>query len=231
MKKVRCRPHDGSTCCNDADEVVLLYVCAQFVADFTVKRMYFSRTFLPELVTYIVFILAYIFALRSFREERYFGGAVAGAIIGVTLSICFVRYSFLVMIRLLRSSCAPAGRDTSNGVCAAPFERTAPIGHVETGRSIEQSHRRTYQGPEGPRETVAQPTTRWKSMHPFRPPPGHETFRCSLQDSSGCLYSSLRSFRNGQCTGRTFVRSSGLLFRPGQERPVRNGTSRNNRDS
>src|SRR5215470_3383073 len=117
---------------------------------------------------------------------------------GVTLSICSEWDSCLAMIQLLRCSCAPASRDASNCVCAEPFERTAPIGHVETDRSIGRSHRPTCQGPEESRERFAEPTARRSSTHPFRSSPECETFRYSLQDRSGCLYSSLLSFRGGQ---------------------------------
>src|SRR5215468_1769070 len=99
---------------------------------------------------------------------------------GVTLSICSVWYSFLAMIQLLRCSCAPASRDASNCVCAGPFERTAPIGHVETDRSIGRSHRPTCPDLEGSRERFAEPTARRSATHPFRSSPDCETFRYSL---------------------------------------------------
>src|SRR6266436_8852156 len=113
---------------------------------------------------------------------------------GVAPSVCSVWYSLLAMIRLLRCSCAPAIYDTSNHVCAGPFGRTAPIGQVETDKSIGRSHRPTSQGPEGSRERFAGPTA-WRSlMHPFRSSLDREIVRHSPQDRSGCLYSSLLSF-------------------------------------
>src|SRR5262245_18768089 len=75
--------------------VVLLYVCAQLVAEFAAKRMYFSETFLPELVVYFVFVIVYVFAFRSFKEKRYFAASVAGAIIGIVI---FVIAAFWLVI-------------------------------------------------------------------------------------------------------------------------------------
>src|SRR5215831_3975087 len=136
---------------------------------------------------------------------------------GVPLSVCSVWYSLLAMIQLLRCSCAPAIYDNSNHVCAGPFGRTAPIGHVETDRSIGRSHRPTCQGLEGPRKRFAEPTAWNSSMHPFWCSPDRKVVRCLPQDRSGCLYSSLLSFRDGQAHHRpnigqfvgtaTFVRS------------------------
>src|SRR5215831_7785902 len=93
---------------------------------------------------------------------------------GVTLSICSVWYSFSAMIQLLRCSCVPANHDTFNDACAGPFERTAPIGHVEIDRSIGRSHRPTCQGREGSRERFA--GRRRSSTHPLRSPAERETF-------------------------------------------------------
>src|SRR6266849_4005559 len=107
---------------------------------------------------------------------------------GVAVSVCSVWYSFLAMIQLLLHSCAPAIYDTSNHVCARPFGRTAPIGHVETDRSTGRSHRPTCQGPEGSRERFAEPTARRTSTRPFRSSPDRKIFRYSSQDRSGCLY-------------------------------------------
>src|SRR5260370_19568663 len=117
---------------------------------------------------------------------------------GVALSGGVVLYSFFGMLQLPRYSCAPASYDTSNHVCAGPFGRTAPIGHGETDRSTGRWHRPTCQGPEGSRERFAEPTARRSSTHPLRSSRDRKIVRYSPQSRSGCLYSSLLSFKDGQ---------------------------------
>src|SRR5258707_15597737 len=117
---------------------------------------------------------------------------------GVAPSVWSVWYSFLAMIQLPRYSCAPARYDTSNHVCAGPFGRTAPIGYVETDRSTGRWHRLTCQGPEGSRERFAKPTVRRSSAHRLRSSRDRKMVRHSPQSRSGCLYSSLLSFKDGQ---------------------------------
>src|SRR6266853_44001 len=117
---------------------------------------------------------------------------------GVAPSVWSLWYSVLAMIQLPRYSFAPASHDTSNHVCAGPFGRTAPIGHVETDRSTGRSLRPTCQGPEGSRERFAETTAPRSPTHPLRSSLDRKTFRYSPQDRSGCLCSSLLSFRDGQ---------------------------------
>src|SRR5258708_3034192 len=97
-----------------------------------------------------------------------------------------------------RYSCGTAIYDTSNHVCARPFGRTAPIGHAETDRSTGRWHRLTCRGPEGSRGRFAEPTARRSSTHPLRSSRDRKIVRHSPQRRSGCLYSSLLSFGNGQ---------------------------------
>src|SRR6266436_9666013 len=113
---------------------------------------------------------------------------------GVAPSVSSVWYSFLAMIQLLRYSCTPASYETSNHVCAGPIGRTALISDAETDRSTGRSHRLTCQGPEGSRERFGESTARTSSTHPLR----SSRDRNSPQSRSGCLCSSLLSFRNGQ---------------------------------
>src|SRR5215510_4692318 len=90
------------------------------------------------------------------------------------------------MMQLLRYHAAPP----SHHVCAGPFGRTAPIGHVETDKNTRQSHRPTCQGPEESHERVAKSTPRRTWTHPFRSSLNRKIFRYSPQDRLGCLDSS-----------------------------------------
>jgi hypothetical protein len=92
------------------------------------------------------------------------------------------------------SSRIPAICDTSNRVCAGPFGRSAPIGHVETDRSTARWRRPTYQGPEGFRGRSAESTA--QRTHPVRPSPDRKVVPCLRQDVSRC-HSSLLSLRVG----------------------------------
>src|SRR6266699_25285 len=148
---------------------------------------------------------------------------------GVGLSACSVRYSLLAMIRLLRCSYSPAIYDTSSHAYAGPFGRTAPIGHVETDRSTGRLHRLTCQGREGFHERFAEPTARRSSTHPFRSSLDGKIVRYSPHNHSGCPYSSLPSFRNGQTHWpNILVRSLRLRFRPDQRRLVGHYAGPNN---
>jgi hypothetical protein len=60
-------------------------------------------------------------------------------------------------------------------------------------------------------------------MRPVRSSPDRETFRYSLQDCSGCLYSSLSSFRGGQTLWPNLGRSLERHFVGDQELLVGNG--------
>jgi hypothetical protein len=92
------------------------------------------------------------------------------------------------------SSRTPAIYDTSNRVCAGPFGRSAPIGHVETDRSTARWRRPTYQGPEGFRGRSAESTAQRTSTHPVRSSPDRKVVPYLRQDVSRC-HSSLLSLR------------------------------------
>ena len=75
---------------------VLLYAGAQLIALSALGRMYFSSTFLPELVVYVALVAIYVCSLRYFTGKRYFAASIAGAIIGVVL---FVFVALLLFFR------------------------------------------------------------------------------------------------------------------------------------
>ncbi|SRR6266481_1013673 len=75
---------------------VFLYAGAQLIAQFALGRMYFSSTFLPELVVYAAIVAIYIYSLRHFTGKRYFAASIAGAIIGIAL---FVFVALLLFFR------------------------------------------------------------------------------------------------------------------------------------
>jgi len=67
--------------------VVLLYAGVQLIAQSTLGRMYFSPTFVPELVVYVALAAIYVCCVRYFRGKRHFTASIAGAIIGVAFFV------------------------------------------------------------------------------------------------------------------------------------------------
>jgi hypothetical protein len=73
---------------------VLLYAGAQLSARSAFGRMFFSSTFVPELVLSFAFAVTYVFSLRYLIGKQYFAASIAGVIIGVALFIVIAFWLF-----------------------------------------------------------------------------------------------------------------------------------------
>lgn len=65
----------------------LLYVVGQFVVYSITGHMYFSPTFMPELVVYVLFGFAYIFIAIHIDRPKYLWLAILGLALGIILFV------------------------------------------------------------------------------------------------------------------------------------------------
>src|SRR5262249_55384821 len=144
---------------------------------------------------------------------------------GVTLSICSVWYSFLAMIQLRRCSCAPPAathpmafvQDHLNQLLRSAMSKpTEVLGnrivrHAKIPKDLVRDSRNPRRRG---RRCISSDLLR--TARPF-----DTRFKAARVASAHRCFPSEMAKR----TGRTLVRSPGLLFRPDQERLVRNGSS------
>ena len=67
--------------------VSLLYVVGEFLAYSVSGRMFFSSTFLPEIIIYLILGLVYIYTAIRLDKSLYLKPAILGVVIGIIIFV------------------------------------------------------------------------------------------------------------------------------------------------